>query len=68
MNRRSIFAAVAGLGATVALGWAAAQPIGYEVVVAKSTAADPAWKEVVAALVAKHHATVVPSGIIMGRD
>jgi len=59
MNRRSIFAAVAGLGATVALGWAAAQPIGYEVVVAKSTAADPAWKEVVAALVAKHHATVV---------
>ena len=47
---------LAGLPALV---WAADQPPGYAVVVAKAIQADPAWKEVVAALVAKHHATVV---------
>jgi hypothetical protein len=42
-----------------AIGSAADKPPGYVVVVAKATQADPAWQEVVAALVAKHHATVV---------
>jgi|CZKM01.1.fsa_nt_gi hypothetical protein len=47
------------LAGSTPLASAADQPPGYAVVVARATQADPAWKEVVAALVAKHHATVI---------
>ena len=47
------------LAALPDLVWAAEQPPSYAVVVTKSTQADPAWNEVVAALVTKHHATVL---------
>ena len=47
------------LAAMPGLVWAAEKPPGYVVVVAEPTQADPAWSEVVAALVAKHHATVL---------
>ena len=47
------------LTASTGLVSAAEKSLGYAVVVSKPTQADPAWNDVVAALVAKHHATIV---------
>lgn len=50
------------LAATAGPAVMAAQSPGYAVVVSRTTQTDPAWQQVVAALVKKHHGTVVTFG------
>lgn len=60
-NRLLCFAVVAiSLASLPASEPAAGAEGGYCVVVSKTTRDDPQWKAVVDALVAKHHATVIP--------